>query len=378
MRICYLSSPGGGLDTSVRVLAPALTQAGHHVSVLYLHLPGDPRPPNGSLDGYATYHAVIGDWHYYARRATFGLTTLPRIVRDLESARALSRAVEGIEKQSRVDLLELPEGFVFPRLLSHVPAVMRLHSSAWMCNRLFQERPVLADSIEARLEARSLGAVSGISSPSAFVAKYVAEHCRVKRKIEVIPYPVDTKQFVPNGERSRPLQVLFVGRVEERKGADVLLSAIPQVLAKYPHAQFAFAGRVADEMEAMATAQPPNVQFLGFCPREELVQWYQQASLLVLPTRWDNSPNVIYEAMACGTPVVASRVGGIPELVDHGITGLLVPPRDHEALAEAIIELLADPARRERMGQCGREKAVAQFSVDKIMAQTLGFYQKVL
>lgn len=378
MHILYLSSSGGGLDTGVRVLAPALVQAGHKVSVLYIHVPGDSGSGTESTNGFQVYHAAVGNWHYYARRATLGLITLPRVVRGFESARALSQAVVRIEQQSRVDLLELPEGFVFPQLLARVPVVMRLHSSAWMCNRLFNEPPALADSIEERLEGQTLARVHGISSPSAFVAGYVRNACRVDRRIEVIPYPVDTGQFTPGAARVDQGLILFVGRVEKRKGADFLLSAIPQVLAKYPHAQFAFAGRVADELKAMEVAQPPNVQFLGVLPRQELVHWYQRASLLVLPTLWDNSPNVIYEAMACATPVVASRVGGIPELVDDGITGLLVPPRDPEALAGAIIDLLGDSARREQMGQCGREKAVALYSVDRIAVQTLRSYERAL
>jgi starch synthase len=123
---------------------------------------------------------------------------------------------------------------------------------------------------------------------------------------------------------------------------------------------------------------PPPVKFLGVKPRGELVELYQQASVVAVPSVWDNSPNVIYEAMACGTPVVASRVGGIPELVDDGVTGLLVPPGDADALADAIVALLGDPARRAQMGEHARERAVEEYSVDKIVTRTVGFYEYML
>jgi starch synthase len=82
--------------------------------------------------------------------------------------------------------------------------------------------------------------------------------------------------------------------------------------------------------------------------------------------------------MACGTPVVASRVGGTPELVDDGATGILVPPRDAKALADAILGLLSDPAGAEQLGRCAREKAIANWSVEKILTRTLMFYERVL
>ncbi len=377
MHILYLSAPGGGLDTNVRVLAPAMIRAGHRVSVLYIHFPGESVPPTESSNGYPVYHAVMGDWHYYAHRATFGIGGLALIVRSLEHARALSRAIADIHAREPIDLIETPEAFVMPRWVKDIPYVMRLHSSAWMCRRMFTEPTPFSDSIEARLEGYALRRAVGVSSPSQFIAEYIRQTCRVAKPIEIIPYPIDAAQFAP-GKSATPPIILFVGRVEKRKGADTLMRAIPLVRAKHPDCEFAFAGRVSDELQEQVATMLPRVQFLGVQPREELVQWYQRASIFVAPSLWDNSPNTIYEATACGTPVVASRVGGIPELVDDGVTGLLVPPGDANALADAIIALLGDAARRERMGRRGREKAVAEYSVEKIMARTLAFYERVL
>lgn len=218
---------------------------------------------------------------------------------------------------------------------------------------------------------------AAITSPSRFVAKYVANACRVERPIEIIPYPIDTNTFKPSHTAKRRM-VLFVGRVEKRKGADTLMHAIPNVLAQFPDAEFVFVGRLNEELKELAATMPPQVKFLGVKPRAELVQLYQQASIVAVPSVWDNSPNVVYEAMACGAPVVASNVGGIPELVEHGVTGLLVPPSDANALTDALIAVLRDATQAQAMMRCAREKAVENFALEKILNQTLEHYQRVL
>src|SRR3972149_5723441 len=109
MHILYLSFPGGGLDTSVRVLAPAMVQAGHRVSILYIYPPSrNPglTPSNGA-SGCRVYHAVSGPWHYYLSLATHGLTRLPRVVRAFEEAQALRKTIEEIASQAPLDLVEL-------------------------------------------------------------------------------------------------------------------------------------------------------------------------------------------------------------------------------------------------------------------------------
>ncbi len=377
----YLSAAGGGLDTNVRVLGPALVQAGHRVSILYIHFPGEVVQGGAvRVDGCDVLHASIGNWHYYFNRVTFGATRLPMLIRALEYARTLGQAVSQIATYTSLDLIEIPEVYIPSRLFNSTPFVTRLHSSAWMCRRIYNEFSPWTDRVEARWEAETLRRAQGISAPSAFVADYIHDSCRVNHPIDIIPYAVDTTRFAPGKERQQPPIILFVGRIERRKGADILLRAIPAVRKKFPNSEFVFVGSTSLELkESVAQfANASHVKFLGVRPQHELIAWYQRASLLVAPSLWDNSPNTIYEAMACGTPVVASRVGGIPELVDHGVTGGLVVPRDECALADAIVALLGDPARREQMGQCAREKAIANWSVGKILTRTLMLYERVL
>lgn len=380
MNLLYLSVPGGGLDTNVRVLAPAIVRAGHSVSVLYVHYPrAGATAAVPEIEGCRMYHATTRNWHYYFHRATLGLSSFPSLIRSLEFARALQGAVARIAKQSPIDLIELPETFIPADLLA-VPYITRLHASAWMCRQLAGERVPSADLIERRWERETLQRASGISSPSEAMAELVRAECQTgDRPIEIIPYPIDTRQFMPGSERANPPLILYVGRVEKRKGADVLLRAIPIVRKRYPECEFVFAGSVSGEIKGSLSQQGEgNLRLLGVRPRAELVDWYRRASVFVAPSIWDNSPNTIYEAMACGTPVVASRVGGIPELVDHGVTGLLVPPTDSAALADALITLLGDSPRREQMGRLGHEKAVSSYVVERIARASLDFYDRVL
>lgn len=376
MHILYLSSPGGGLETNVRLLAPALVAAGHQVSLLYFDNQVSPASPLRAAPQFPTHFVRVGSLHYYAHRLSPARWGLGSYVRLYETAFAVGRAIRDIHRQTPLDLVELPE-IVLPRQTLPVPFVVRTHSSAWMCRALFHEPALAADDLERRLEGETLTRAAGISSPSYFVADYVRNACGVTRPIEIIPYPIATERFRPALQPANTKRILFVGRVEARKGADVLLRAVPRVLAQHPDAEFIFAGRVNEELRNLVDAAPPQVKFLGVVPHEELPALYQSVAVVAVPSLWDNSPNVIYEAMACGVPIVASRVGGISELVENGTTGLLVPPRDVNALADAILLLFSDSAKSCAIGQAGRAQAVECFALEKITAATLAFYAKV-
>ncbi len=109
-----------------------------------------------------------------------------------------------------------------------------------------------------------------------------------------------------------------------------------------------------------------------------VIRFFQAADIYVHPARSDNFPTTILEAMACGKPVIASNVSGIPEIVDQGVTGLLVPPEDPQALAHAILDLLENRTKREAMGVQGRKKAVEQFSLEKMAQEHIEFYHMMI
>lgn len=148
-------------------------------------------------------------------------------------------------------------------------------------------------------------------------------------------------------------ELLFVGDLTGDKGIRELLEALDELARRglAVRLQVAGEGPLARELEQRA-ARPgdvPRVRRLGSLPASELARWYRGVDLLVLPSRAEGTPLVVMEALSSGLPVVASRVGGIPDLVDDGRTGLLVPPGDSRALARALEEVLADPERLARL-----------------------------
>jgi starch synthase len=112
--------------------------------------------------------------------------------------------------------------------------------------------------------------------------------------------------------------------------------------------------------------------------KREVIQLLSHATVFACPSLYEPLGIVNLEAMACGTAVVASEVGGIPEVVADGVTGLLVPPDDPEALAAALNELIRDPSRARSMGQAGRDRAVAEFSWTTVAQRTAALYAKVV
>jgi glycosyltransferase involved in cell wall biosynthesis len=162
------------------------------------------------------------------------------------------------------------------------------------------------------------------------------------------------------------IRICYLGGFESRKGLVDLIAAWPEVAARVPNAHLLLVGRGPLEATLREQIQPlPRVIMVGY--RSDVPAVLKAIDLLVLPSYWEGAPNVVLEAMAAGKPVVATAVSGTPELVDHGRTGLLVPPHASAALAQALIELAADPAARARMGAAGREKAKTQFSVEAMV-----------
>ncbi len=212
-------------------------------------------------------------------------------------------------------------------------------------------------------------------------------------RVRVIRNGIDTTEYAPDPgtdvlvkhgiDLSRPY-VIFVGRITRQKGVPVLLRAAS---ALDPSAQLVLCAGAADTAELGAEvatlvaglqASRSGVLWIPeMLPKPEIIQLLTHALAFVCPSVYEPLGIVNLEAMACATAVVASRVGGIPEVVDGGVTGLLVPPEDPASLADALNLLLRDPGRAAVMGLAGRERAVAEFSWDAVAAQTAALYAEL-
>ena len=164
--------------------------------------------------------------------------------------------------------------------------------------------------------------------------------------------------------------VLYVGKFSPGKGSADLLAAAGSVASRCPDATFVFVGE--GKLETDGTA---DIRRLGPLPNREVLCLYPLADVVVVPSIVpDALSRVILEAMAASRPVIATRVGGTPELVVHDVSGLLVERGDRKELAEAIATLLDDPARRRRLGEAAREHIVRRFSSDQTVEQLITVY----
>ena len=207
--------------------------------------------------------------------------------------------------------------------------------------------------------------------------------------VSVVPCGVDTAHFRPEGPtlpRGRfPRRIAVVGRLVERKGVEDVIRALPAVpdtelvIAGGPDAAALDADPEVGRLRAVAAerAVADRVLFLGRQRREDVPALLRSADVVVCVPWYEPFGIVPLEAMACGVPVVASAVGGLVDTVVDGATGVLVPPRRPDALAQTLRGLLADPVRRESYGMAGVERARARFNWDRIAQDTEAVYAEV-
>jgi D-inositol-3-phosphate glycosyltransferase len=371
----------GGMNVYVRDLSRELARRGILVDVFTRSQ--DHAVPHDCCDALGTganvFHVPTGPEEPYAKHLI--VDHLPQFVDGVkERASDLGRRYDVIHGHywlSGLAALELRAAWA-------VPCAHMFHTLGHLKNMVAQ-RPEEREP-ERRIDAESeimsrvdrLVAASPLEK-SQMASLYGADPCRA----EVIPPGVDLELFTARDSETAkahlglcPEQhvVLFVGRIEPLKGIDTLLRAMAVATLQIPRWReelcVAIIGGDADMPPAQLDAEMARlhdlreqlgiedlVTFLGARAQDDLPDYYSAADLVVMPSHYESFGLVALEAMACGTPVIASRVGGLTYTVLHGVTGLHVPERDPEALAQEIIRLIRNPALRDRMGRQARRVA---------------------
>ncbi|HEY6212012.1 MAG TPA: glycosyltransferase [Vicinamibacterales bacterium] len=216
-------------------------------------------------------------------------------------------------------------------------------------------------------------------------SRAAADRLRAERvsaaKIAIIPNGLSSDRFPVRPRDGRPLRkVIVVANLRQEKGHDVLIDAAGDVLRRFPEATFEIVG-AGPELEALlARVELRGLRhafsFLGH--RDDVPARLAGADIFVLPSRSEAFPNAVLEAMAAGLPIVASGVGGILEIVDHGRTGLLAPAGDARAFGDRIIALMADPALGAALGDAARVEAGTRYGFDRMVASFDALYQSEL
>ena len=213
-------------------------------------------------------------------------------------------------------------------------------------------------------------------------AASVIDQFRLPReRVAVIYDGVDTETFRPLEVARQPDSILYVGNSDDRnKGARYLLEALG-LLKERRNFRLTIVDRSNAFMAPLVARElgiEDRVTITGRVDREQLVRLYSETQLLVSPSLYEGFGLPAAEAMACGTPVLATTAGAFPEVIEDGVSGLLVPPGDAQALADAIEGLMDDSELRTRLGQEGRRRIVDHFSWRETATRTLALYEDVL
>lgn len=219
----------------------------------------------------------------------------------------------------------------------------------------------------------------------------------LERPATVILHGVDTGVFHPAPDRAALRRALGLdpdavligcfGRVRAQKGVDLLVEAALEVFPRHPDAQLVFTGRITADNRGFADALiariaaaglSDRIRFLGELPWEAVVRHYQALDLFAAPARWEGFGLTPLEAMACGVPVVAARVGAYEALIRDGETGTLIDAGDGAALAAALDRWLGDPAGRAAAGEAARAHVAAQHGIEAEARAIVGVYRRLL
>ena len=372
-----------------------LVRRGHSVTVV---TPGDP-----SLSREDTFDGVrivrfplnLPADLTYGRVAQSRVSWLGRFARVAVMANYLEaqhRAIMAEAREDQADVIHAhwaiptgPAAVVAARKLG-IPSIITMHGGDVYVNpeqgydfpTRWYVRPAL------RWTLRHAGALTAITEDC---RQHALRAGAPDNRIRLVFNGTDLRRFSPgdNGARTDPQfgpHMIFACRqLFPRKGIRFLLEAAAQLKPRFPDLKVVLAGDGFERPQLARLAADlgigPDVTFLGWVPNVDLPPYYRAAAVSVIPSLEEGFGIPAAEAMGCEVAVVASDAGGLPEVVEHGVTGLVVPRGDSGALAGAIGSLLEDPDRRRAMGQAGRARALRLFDWDRSAEQFEQLYREV-
>jgi glycosyltransferase involved in cell wall biosynthesis len=364
----YPPLPSGGIGTSVRNLGRALVAAGHRVTVV----------------GWGP-EATFEDGGVRVR--FLGHTRLPSLGWLLHRAAARRELVRLVEEEA-LDVVEAPDwcgpsaGLRLP-----CPIGVRCHGSA----TYFAD--ILDGQVRSRItlaERLALEGADGLASVSRFTADRTREIFNLPDRFRVIPNGVDLSRFKPGlPQDMEPGTVLYLGTLIRKKGVLDLGPAFSRIVRREPRARLALAGRDSADRQTrspstwslleatLSTPARARTDLLGEVPYEEVQERIRRAAVCVFPSYAEAQPLAWLETMACARPLVGYDQGWAREVVRPGVDGILVPEGDTEALAEAVLGLLADPERAAVLGASARQRVEADFDARLTAERSLDWYRSL-
>jgi D-inositol-3-phosphate glycosyltransferase len=286
-----------------------------------------------------------------------------------------------------------------------VPRIQMFHTLGLVKREVMDEDIDGESDVRVSIETRAVRESAAVTAASEIeVNELVDLYGADPAKLQIIPCGVDPNIFRPMrqadarealGRDQCERIVLFVGRIEQIKGIDVLLRALGLLFFRHPELRndvcLLVVGGALDpdddspeieKIEALRSLvhqhrMEANVSFVGSMDQERLALFYAAADVCAVPSLTESFGLVALESMACGTPVVGTRVGGLQTLIEHGQSGLLVPAGDYQALAESIAQVLTDPRLRMHLAHGARDRA-EHFSWRSVGDRVEALYAKIL
>jgi glycosyltransferase involved in cell wall biosynthesis len=394
----YPRFPGDSVGTFMEPIAKSVAARGHDVHVV---APWHPLVQRGRQEEGVRFHfyryAPVRGLNVFGyaegmradvrlRGAAFAAAPLA-LAQGCRTARKIARRHGATVMHAH---WVIPGGVIAALAAPAVPLVISLHGSD-----IYVAERYAAARIAAR-GAFSRAAV--VTACSEDLARRAAAIGADPARVEVVPYGVDVERFRPDSGARASLRttlevgegvplVVAVGRLVRKKGFEYLIDAMPEVLVQGP-AVLAIAGEGDLEPELRSRAARSGaahaIRFLGNLPQDDVARALAAADIVVVPSVRDDAgnvdglPNVVMEALATGTALVATPAGGIGSVVTHERSGLLVPERDVTALASAIRRLIAEPELRRTLGSVAREWASIRFGWDRIGQRFEAAYDRAL
>lgn len=374
---CHPTTGGSGVIATE--IGLGMARRGHHVHFISSEVPAQLRPHlEAPFAGSVTFHAVQTPEYPLPNLGLYPLALAARLAEVAAEAEldlihshySLPHAVSAVLARE----LLIDQGRRAPRL------IVTLHGTD--VTQLGSEPALLSVNRYALLHS------DGRSAPSGFLVRAAREQLRIPAEvpIEVIPNFVDTDRFRPpesRGERSAgspsPWTLCHSSNFRKLKRIDHVVEILARVAERVP-AQLLLLGdgpeRPAVEEQVRGLGLDAAVHFLGM--QRDVVSALQRSDVFLLPSDTEGFGLAALEALSCGVPVVASAVGGVPEVIRDGATGLLCASGDVEGMAAAVLRLAADPALHRAMSTAAREDALLRFKQEPRFAAYEAYYRKIL
>lgn len=391
MRICLVSqeyppeTADGGIGYQTYAKAHGLAHRGHQIHVIST---SEEHRLQEYADGPVHVLRIPGYWDR--------MPICSKPVEWITYSAEVAAAIAGLHTQCPLDLVEFPEygaeGYV--HLLNqakwnHIPTVIHLHGPLVMFAHAIGWPEIDSEfyRVGTMMEGTCLRLADAAYSSSACSAQWCARHYGlVRERIPVLHVGVDTRLFAPRAvPKESRRTIIFVGRIDPNKGVDLLLDAACALAREYPDLRLRMLGRgdaaTINELrsKALAAGLPELLDLTGYVSREELPDYLCRAHVFAAPSVYEGGPGFVYlEAMGCGLPVIACEGSGVAEVVKHGEDGILIPPQDRDALAEALHWLLSDNAMRMEMGVRARAHVLLEADGETCVRRIEAFYASVV